>query len=276
VTSSPLVSIVTPSFNQAAYIEATIRSVHEQDYPRIEHIVVDGGSTDGTLELLGRYPHLVTVSEPDEGQADALDKGFRLANGEILAWLNSDDLYLPGAVSQAVETLQRSGAALVYSGYRRIDATGGVVREQAVRPFDRQAALNEGNPVPQPTAFFTRAAYCGVGGIDRSYHYAMDYELWLRLSRDYEVLPVDAMWAAFRVHPASKTVAQQERFWREERRAARAHGGSLVSTMWIEHLRKRRPLLADAAARAVRGRDMLRAGDYRRFARRLGATLARR
>ncbi len=111
-----LVSIVTPSFNQAAFLKETIRSVLDQDYPHIEHIVVDGASTDGTLAILGRYPHLRWLSEPDGGQADALNKGFLLANGAILGWLNSDDLYLPGAVSAAVEALQTAAPALHTAG----------------------------------------------------------------------------------------------------------------------------------------------------------------
>ena len=102
----PLVSVVTPSLNQAAYIEEAILSVREQDYPRIEHIVVDGGSTDGTLEILRRHPHVVWSSEPDEGQADALNKGFARARGTVLGWLNADDRYLPGAVSAARTSLR--------------------------------------------------------------------------------------------------------------------------------------------------------------------------
>ncbi len=276
MTELPLVSIVTPSLDQGRFIEQTILSVQGQDYPRVEHIVVDGGSTDGTLDLLCRYPELVCIVEPDEGQADALHKGFSIAQGDVLGWLNSDDLYLPGAIEAAVAALTETGAGLVYSGYRRIDETGRTLLERPVRPFERRSALNEGNPIPQPTAFFTRAAFWSVGGIDRSYHYAMDYELWLRLSAQHPVAAIDGLWAAFREHPESKTISLQERFWREERRASRTHGGPLVSTMWVEHLRKRHPRAADVTAGAMRARDMLRAGEYARFVRRLGATLAGR
>jgi glycosyltransferase involved in cell wall biosynthesis len=108
----PLVSIVTPSLSQGEFIEEAILSVLEQDYPRIEHIVVDGGSTDGTLDVLHRYQHLRWVSEPDGGQADALNKGFGMAHGEIYGWLNSDDLYLPGAISAAVEVMRTTECGL--------------------------------------------------------------------------------------------------------------------------------------------------------------------
>ena len=114
--SQPLVSVVTPSFNQAAFIEETIQSVLKQDYPHIEHIVVDGGSTDGTVDILQRYPHLRWISEPDCGQSDALNKGFAMARGEILGWLNSDDTYNAGGVSTGLHCeVSHPVLALVYS-----------------------------------------------------------------------------------------------------------------------------------------------------------------
>jgi len=126
----PLVSIITPSFNQASFLEATIRSVLEQDYPRIEYIVIDGGSADGSVGIIKKYAHKIAwwVSEVDKGQTDAINKGFGRANGGILAWLNSDDTYQPGAVSAAVKYLQEhSDVGMVYADCNFIDGQGQVI-----------------------------------------------------------------------------------------------------------------------------------------------------
>ena len=173
-------SIVTPSLNQGAYIEETIRSVQEQDYPRIEHIVVDAQSSDGTLAVLERYPDIRWVSEADRGQADALNKGFRMARGEIFGWLNADDYLLPGAISAVVAVVRGTGCGLVHGGWRQIAEDGATIKDVTVVPFDFEDMLETRNTVAQPGSVFTREAFEAVGGIDASYHYAMDYELWLR------------------------------------------------------------------------------------------------
>lgn len=235
----PLVSIVTPSLNQGEFIEAAIRSVAEQDYPQIEHIVVDGGSTDATLDVLHRHPEVRWLSEPDDGQAAAINKGFRLARGEIFAWLNADDLYLPGAVSAAVAALREHDAALVFGSWQQVDERGETLRRVRVVPFDYRRQLEVVNAVAQPTAFFTRAAYEAVGGVDDSYRYAMDYELWLKLGR-YKVVAIERELAAFRYHGDSKTVAEPEGFWPETWRAARSHGARLRSPLFLDYYLPRR------------------------------------
>jgi glycosyltransferase involved in cell wall biosynthesis len=154
----PLVSIVTPSLNQGGFIEEAILSVVEQDYPRLEHIVVDGGSVDETLEILRRYTHLRWVSEPDNGQATAINKGFRMASGAILGWLNADDYLLPGAVAAAVQVLSETGCALVHGGWRQVRDDGTTIRDVAAVPFDQLRQLEVANRVCQPGAFFTQEA----------------------------------------------------------------------------------------------------------------------
>jgi glycosyltransferase involved in cell wall biosynthesis len=256
----PLVSIVTPSLEQGRFLEDAIWSVLQQDYPRIEHIVVDGGSKDETLDVLEAHAHLTWLSEPDDGQADAVNKGFRLAHGAIFGWLNADDTYLPGAVSTAVSALRRTGAELVHGGWRQIDAAGATIRDIAPVPYDHDAELNDRNAVCQPGAFFTRAAFEAVGGLDPSYRYAMDYELWLRLGSRFPVTHVDAVLGAYRLHPASKTVAETFGFWAETVRASRAHGGRRLSRIYVDwYLPRAHPWLY----RIVRVYRFLRSGDLR-------------
>jgi len=259
VDAQPLVSIVTPSLQQGRFLEATLRSVAGQDYRRVEHIVVDGGSTDETLEVLERHPEVRWISEPDDGQADAINKGFAMAGGEILAWLNADDVYLPGAISAAVDALALSGAALVYGGWQQIDDEGRTLREVPVRPFDYRELLEGRNLIAQPAAFFTREAFDAVGGLDRSFRYAMDYELWLRLGKYGEVRTIERPLAAFRLHESSKTVATYGAFWPETHRASRLHGGRYFSPMWRRSLPERRPWVL----RLVIAGRLLRSGDLR-------------
>jgi FkbM family methyltransferase len=259
VRELPLVSIVTPSLNQGRYLAATIESVLEQDYPRIEHIVVDGGSTDETLDVLARYDHVRWVSEPDRGQAHALNKGFALAAGDILGWINADDAYLPGAISAAVEVMRETRCALVHGGWRQIDEDGNVIRDVAPIPFDYHLQLESRNGISQPGSLFTREAFDAVGGIDESYRYAMDYELWLKLGARFDVRHVDRVLAAYRLHSESKTVAETEGFWPETWRAARAHGASRRSPLYVDwYLPRVRP----NAYRAVIAARLVRHGDF--------------
>lgn len=207
----PLVTIVTPSFNQGEYIEATIRSVLEQDYPRIEYLVMDGGSSDATLEILGRQPSRVSwISEPDNGQGDAIRKGFGLAQGEILAWLNSDDVYLPGAVSRAVAALRKSPSVpLVYGNAEFIDRAGAVLGPCGqVEPFDLGRLINDHDFIVQPATFFRREPYAAVGGLDSSLTYCLDYELWIRMaSQRGGASFIPDVLAQVRIYPQTKTVS---------------------------------------------------------------------
>jgi GT2 family glycosyltransferase len=207
-SNQPLVSIITPSLNQAAFIEAAIESVLAQDYPQIEYLVVDGGSTDGTLDILRSYgPRIRWISESDAGQSDAIDKGVRLTRGQVLAWLNADDIYLPGAVSRAVAAFaEDADRALVYGGAQDIDMHGHVVGpSRQIEPWSMRRLLEFGDFIVQPAAFFLRSAYDAVGGLDRSLHYCMDYDLWIKLGQRYTVRYLDEPLAQTRIYDSTKT-----------------------------------------------------------------------
>jgi glycosyltransferase involved in cell wall biosynthesis len=227
--NNPLVSIITPSYNQADYIEQTILSVQSQDYPHIEHIVVDGGSTDGTVEILKKYPHLKWTSEKDKGQSDAINKGFKRAQGEIIGWLNSDDLYEAGAISRSANYFHdHPEVDLVYTDFHYIDDKGKHLFTEKVSQFDYQRQLNELNLIPQPTAFFRKSVF-DAGYLNESYHYAMDYEFWLRIGRQHRIEKIDGINASFRLQPESKTVTQLTKFFPEVFGISRKYGGKLVS-----------------------------------------------
>jgi len=208
--AQPLVSIVTPSFNQGAFIAATIDSVLAQDYPRLEYLVVDAGSTDTTLELLRSYGERVRwISEPDHGQADAINKGITLTRGAIVAWLNADDLYLAGAVARAVAELQaHPQAALVYGQAEFIDRNGALLGPCAqVEPFSLDRLINDLDFIVQPATFFRRDAFLAVGGLDAQLRYCLDYDLWIKLAVRYQVRYLPELLARVRIYPTTKTAS---------------------------------------------------------------------
>jgi Glycosyl transferase family 2 len=180
------VSIVTPSLNQARFLEATIRSVLLQDYPNIEYIVIDGGSTDGSREIIARYaPYLdYWVVEPDRGQAHAINKGFERATGEIVAWLNSDDYYTPGALRKVVAAFASdAGVSWVYGDCLLVAEPDGVLGPCPAQPFRLDTALGGRSPIWQPASFVRRSLLDRTGPLDESLGLALDYDLWLRAWR---------------------------------------------------------------------------------------------
>jgi glycosyltransferase involved in cell wall biosynthesis len=242
-----LVSIVTPSLNQARFLREAIEGVRAQTHTPVEHIVVDGGSTDGTLDILGECEEVRWVSEPDRGQSHALNKGFAMARGEIFGWLNADDTYEPHAVADAVEALD--GVGLVYADVTRINDDGVNPRRIRSRPtWDLWTELNEGNGVYSPSVFFTRQAFEAVGGLDESLHMTMDYDLWLRIGQRFGARHVDGVWAVQRIHDEAKTIRRYEDFWPERLAVSRRHGGRLVSPLLIDRY------LSGARARRVANR----------------------
>jgi glycosyltransferase involved in cell wall biosynthesis len=222
----PLVSIVTPSFNQAQFLEKTILSVLSQDYPRVEYIVVDGGSTDGSVDVIKRFGDQLAywISEPDRGQSDALNKGFTRSSGAIMGWLNSDDLYAPGAVSSAVHALaHHPSAGLAYGQCNVIDESGRFIRHLPAGPFDLANTLRAVPSIPQPAAFWRRSAWEIGGPLRTDYHFCMDLELWVSIAERFDVIFVPQLWAYFREYPGTKTSAGRAQFEREERQIRREH-----------------------------------------------------
>jgi glycosyltransferase involved in cell wall biosynthesis len=236
-----LVSVVTPSLDQGRYVRAAIESVRAQTYAPIEHVLVDGESTDETLEILREYEGLRWTSEPDRGQSHALNKGFALAGGEIFGWLNADDAYEPTAVAEAVEALD--GVGLVYADVTRVNDDGVNPRRIRSRPtWDLWTELNDGNGIYSPAVFFTREAFEAVGGLDESLHLAMDYDLWLKIGKRFPVRHVDAVWGVQRIHPEAKTVRSRDDFWPERLTVSRRHGGRLLSPLLVRrYVRADRP-----------------------------------
>jgi len=239
-TDLPLVSIVTPSYNQARFLEQTIQSVLMQDYPRIEYLIVDGGSNDGSVEIIQKYASRLAwwVSESDRGQTDAINKGFAHAGGEILAWLNSDDTYEPGAVSAAVRYLRaHPQVGMVYANANFIDEQGRVIGRFPAAQTDYRRLRRGYVHIPQQAAFFRADLWRRVGPLDPSFFFAMDYDLWVRIARLAPIIYLpDQTWANFRLHGHSKTMAANDRCWPEMLRVHFRDGGSWFSLLAMKYI----------------------------------------
>jgi glycosyltransferase involved in cell wall biosynthesis len=223
----PLVSIVTPSFNQGRYLRRTIQSVLSQEYPRIEYLVFDGGSTDESLDILNSYGNrFFWTSQPDRGQSDAINQGLRRAQGDILAYLNSDDVLLPGAITKVVEQFRsHPDWDLLYGNAYHIDEDDHVLGEYPTDTysFDR---LLQSCCICQPAAFWRRRITERVGLFDDSLHYAMDYDYWMRIDRGGGVIHhVPDFLAASRVHALTKTLSARVQVYDEILAVSRRHAG---------------------------------------------------
>jgi glycosyltransferase involved in cell wall biosynthesis len=228
----PLVSIVTPSFNQGRFIRATIESVLSQNYPNVEYMIIDAGSTDETVDIIKSYNNqFLWVSEPDRGQAHAINKGWSRSSGEILAWLNSDDIYLPGAIAKAVaHFVDCPETGIVYGEGNYIDEYGQFIAPYPTEPFSSDR-LFETCFICQPASFIRRSVLENVGYLDESLHYCMDYDLWIRAARRHQLRYLNEPLANLRLYRGAKSLSARPKMYKEALEILYRHYG-FVPPSW--------------------------------------------
>jgi glycosyltransferase involved in cell wall biosynthesis len=228
-TTKPLITIVTPSFNQGSFILDAVESVLNQTYPNIEYIIMDGGSSDDTLEKLARYKTQLTLySEADKGQADAINKGFRLANGAILGWLNADDMYLPDTLEIVAQYFaEHPSHSFVYGDGIVVNKNGKPFGRRAnVRPTHHAQLLHEDDNILQPAAFWRQRLWVDVGELNTGLRFMLDYDYWLRVAQQFELFYIAKPLAYERLHAATKTASGHIERLQEMESVIQSHGGS--------------------------------------------------
>jgi glycosyltransferase involved in cell wall biosynthesis len=248
----PRVSIVTPSLNQGEFLEQTIRSVLLQGYPNLEYIVVDGGSTDGSIEIIRKYEPFIAhwASEPDRGQSHAINKGFALSTGEIMCWLNSDDFLLPGALRAVAGVLAGSEAFAVVGHALKVytDERPPHLLKGRYEGLPRLLEFWKGYQMHQPSIFWRREVFERVGFLDEGRHYVMDFDYWVRIARHFDFVNLDRVLSGVTYHDGAKTGDNYQAYYRELRsHAPRLRGSPLSGAYW----RFRFSLIAHRAAEVV-------------------------
>ncbi|MBW2084141.1 MAG: glycosyltransferase [Deltaproteobacteria bacterium] len=235
----PKITVVTPSYNQARFLEATMRTVHDQRYPNLEHIVIDGGSTDGSVEIIRKYEDRLTywVSEPDKGQTDALIKGFAHATGDIFAWLNADDLYEVRTLWEVSSFFTRNPEVqFVYGDALWLNAEGKVLKPKKEIPFSWFIWVYDYNYIPQPSAFWRRELYEAVGGLDPHFDLAMDADLWARFAERTRPVHVRRIWSRMRLYSEQKNQRLRARSDHEDQVIRERYLGR--EPIWSRRLKK--------------------------------------
>jgi len=222
-SSYPAISIITPSFNQADYIERTIKSVLDQDYPNLEYIVMDGGSTDGTVAILKKYgKRIIWKSEKDRGQSDAINKGLRVCTGEVIGYLNSDDILLKGSLKKVAKSFTDRDVYWLTGRCKIVDEGDCEIRswitgyKNLLLRFFNKSLFLVVNPISQPATFWRREVLKKIGFFNEKEHLCMDYEYWLRIAEKYDLTIISDYLAGFRVHGASKSTKEVYRHFQEE------------------------------------------------------------
>jgi glycosyltransferase involved in cell wall biosynthesis len=234
----PRISIVTPSFNQAQFVKATIDSVLSQNYPNLEYFVMDGGSTDGTVDILKSYgEQIMWVSEKDGGQANAINKGLDRSSGDLMAYLNSDDIYLPGTLTKVGEYYQQTRADWITGDCLTIDQNGEPSRGNSIISLYKRFLMMIYSPrtlriadsmLPQPSTFWSRKAWERVGKFNEKYHYVMDYDYWLRMSKHFVPHDLKVPLSGFRFQQDSKSQTGRAELMAEGHIALKANGATPI------------------------------------------------
>lgn len=227
-SSLPKISVITPSFNQAGFLEQTIRSVLLQNYPNLEYIILDGGSTDGSADIIRRYKRWLTywVSEPDKGQSQAINRGLAKATGDVLCWLNSDDYFLPHTLMTVGKMLANDSGNFALAGHcLRINGDGVPPVFLRGRYRNRQRLLEfwKGYEMHQPAIFWRREAFEKAGWLNESLHLTMDFDYWTRIAQHYDFVNVDQVLACCNYHEAAKTGDEYAAYYRDLETHARKY-----------------------------------------------------
>lgn len=252
----PSITVVTPSFNQGRFLTETMESIHGQHYPDLEHIIIDGGSEDESLSIIRNYEDRLSywVSEPDKGQTDALIKGFARSQGDIQCWLNSDDLFEPGALAQVgVFFARHPQVDFVYGNSTWIDEHSQVIKPKREHGFSRFIWMYDHNFIPQPSAFWRRRLYERVGGLDPQFDLAMDADLWIRFADVTKPCHVSSFWSRMRFYGEQKNTRLRSRSSLE---------GKAIRSRYLHPRSHKEVALKSAAARSLRVLWKLGSGCY--------------
>lgn len=204
--SYPKISIVTVSYNSARYIEDNIKSLLDQNYPKFEHIIIDAGSKDGTVDILNKYPHLIWISEPDKGQSEGLNKGFKKSSGDIIGWINSDDCLAENSLYRVAEFFVRNPDEIAVVGDQIIiDEFGNEIDIVRSQPYTFEYLLNKSKGITQNSIFFRSLVFKKIGYLDENLHYSMDYDFFIRVASIKMIPYMPVPLAKFRIHAGSKT-----------------------------------------------------------------------
>lgn len=237
----PKISIVTPSYNQGQYLEKTIRSVLDQNYPNLEYLIIDGGSTDNSVEIIKRYEKKLKywASEPDQGQSHAINKGFALAEGEIFGWLNSDDCLTEHALEAVAEMYHHNPSAGAYVGAGEfVDIKGRVTKRKELTGISLDLLFKwlDYSAIMQPSCFFSKTAWSSVGGLDESAHFAMDLDLWLKIAKQFSFETTNRLLSQSLVHGKAKTTAYRSFGKVDAAMVIIRHGGERYAREYLERI----------------------------------------